>query len=129
MSAYIPSGPVSLPGIDTTGLTADVASATLLAVTATGRYSITGYIVVTTADGVASTLPKITISWTDADNATLQSFDLTPTSAGNTLTTLKQADMVVSALTGNDITYATSGYVSVTPATMTYALHLTIQKL
>lgn len=128
VSAYITSAPGILPGVNLTAQTANISATTLLATTASGMYRVSGYIVVTTVDGVSSTLPKITITWTDANNSAVQSFDLTATSTGNTTTTSKQGVMVVSALTTTNIQYATSGYVSNTPATMQYALHLTIEK-
>jgi hypothetical protein len=129
VSAYVSTGPTTLTPVDLTAQTANIGATTLLAATASARYLISGYIIVTTVDGVSSTMPKITITWTDPDNSAAQSFDLTATSAGNTTATIKQGVMVVSAKTATNIQYATSGYVSNTPATMQYALHLTIQKL
>lgn len=129
VSAYSKTGSSLLTGVNLTAQTANISATTLLAVTASGQYRVSGYIIVTTADGVSSTLPKITITWTDQDNTTGQSFDLTATSAGNTLTTFKSGILQLSAKTGNNIQYATSGYLSNTPATMQYALHLTIEKV
>lgn len=128
-SAYVPSSAVSFPSANATAQTANIAATTLLAVTVTGRYRISGYVIVTTPDGASSTLPSIVITWTDADSSVAQSFTLTPTNAGNTTTSLQQALMIVSAVTATNIQYATTGYVSGTPATMQYALHLTIEAL
>lgn len=129
VSAYIGTSPTTLTPVDLTAQVANISATTLLAATASARYLISGYIIVTTVDGASSTLPKITMTWTDPDSSVAQSFDLTATSAGNTTTTIKQGVMMVSAKTGTNIQYATSGYASGTPATMQYALHLTIQKL
>lgn len=129
VSASLPSTSTVLPGIDTTGLTADVATATLFAVLVSGMYRVTGYIVETTPDGVSSTLPTIDISWTDADTSVLITRSITATQAGNTTGTYDLGECSINALSTNDISYATNGYVSATPATMTYAIHLTIEKL
>lgn len=129
VSGYVPGSASIQPGIDTTGLTADVATATLLAVTATGMYRVTGYIVETTADGASSTLPTIDISWTDSDTGVSITRSITATQAGNTIGTYDLGECSINALTANDISYETNGYVSGTPATMTYAIHLTVEQL
>src|ERR1700677_4473827 len=82
-SAYVPTpatpplSPVVLTPVDLTAQDANISSTTLYAVTSTGRFRIGGYIVVTTADAVSSSLPSIVIGWTDADNSTVQSLTLT----------------------------------------------------
>lgn len=128
VSGYVPSSASIQPGINTTGLTANVATAPLLAVTASGAYRVTGYIVETVVGSVSSVLPKITISWTDTDTSVAESKDITATQAGNTVGTFDTGSVVVNALTANNISYATSGYAS-TAAGMTYAIHLTVEKL
>lgn len=129
VSAYVPSAASILPGINTTGLTANVGTATLLAVTATGMYRVTGYIVETTPDGVSSTLPTINITWVDADTGVSITRSITVTKTGNTAGTYDLGECSFNALTANNISYATAGYVSNTPATMTYAIHISIEKL
>ena len=114
-------------GIDLTAQTANVGPNTLVA-TPSGYYRISAYIVVTTVDGASSTLPSLTITWNDQDNGQAQSFVLTPTNAGNLLTTLEQSDMIVSAGSSATIDYETSGYASGTPATMQYAVHIRIEE-
>lgn len=115
-------------GVDLTAQTADVGPNTLVN-TPNGYYRISAYLVVTTVDGASSTLPKLTITWNDLDNGQAQSFDLTPTNAGNLLTTLEQSDMIVSAASSASIDYATSGYASGTPATMQFAIHIRVEQL
>lgn len=115
-------------GIDLTAQTANVGPNTLVT-TPSGYYRISAYIVVTTVDGASSTLPSLTIAWNDKDNGQAQSFVLTPTNAGNLLTTLEQSDMVVSAGSSASIDYETSGYASGTPAHMQYALHIRVEQL
>ena len=115
-------------GIDLTAQTANVGPNTLVT-TPSGYYRISAYIVVTTVDGASSTLPSLTITWNDQDNGQAQSFVLTPTNAGNLLTTLEQSDMIVSAGSSATIDYETSGYASGTPATMQYAVHIRVEQM
>lgn len=128
-SAYVPASAVSFPSTDLTAQTANISATTLLTAPSTGRYRISAYAIVTTPDGASSTLPSIVITWTDADNSIGQSFALTPTNAGNTTTTLQQASMIVSAVAAGAIQFAATGYASGTPATMAFALHITIEAL
>lgn len=114
---------------DLVGQTADVALTTLGTPLSNGRYRVSGYIIVTTVDGASSTLPSIVITWTDPDNNTAQSFTLTATSAGNLLTTKQSADVFISAKSGVAVQFNTTGYTSGTPATMQFAIHLTIERL
>ena len=115
-------------GVDLTAQTANVGPNTLVT-TPSGYYRISAYIVVTTVDGASSTLPSLTITWNDQDNGQAQSFVLTPTNAGNLLTTLEQSDMIVSAGSSATIDYETSGYASGTPATMQYAVHIRVEQM
>lgn len=120
----------NLASVNLTAQTADIGATTLYTPPSGqgGLYRISAYIIVITVDGTSSTLPKVTIGWTDKDNSTAQTFDLTATDSGNLLTTLAQAAMVIDAIEAVAITYATSGYASGgTP--MAYALHLKIEKL
>lgn len=112
-----------------TAQVANIAATTLGTPVSSGRYRVSGYIVLTTVDGASSTLPSIVITWTDPDNNTAQSLTLTPTNAGNVLTTLQQETAIISAKIAVAIQYATSGYASGTPATMAYAVHLVLERL
>jgi hypothetical protein len=129
VSGYVDSSAAVLPAIDTTGLTANVSITTLFAVTDAGVYRVSGYVVETTPDGASSTLPKLTITWVDADTSVTVHKDITATQAGNTAGTFDQGDVRVSAAASSNIQYTLSGYVSGTPATMTYAIHLTIEQV
>lgn len=128
-SAYVPASSVSLPPIDLTAQDADISATTLFTAAAAGRYRIGAYIIVTMADLISSTLPSVTITWTDADSSIGQSFTLTPTNAGNTTTTLQQAEMIISAVLSGAVQYTVAGYASGTPLAMKFALHLTAEAL
>ena len=130
-SAYVPAGsfPTSFPGADAVAQAADISATTLLAVTASGLYRISGYIIVTQTATTSSVLPSIVITWTDTDNSTPQSFTLTPTNAGNVLTTLQQGILIVDALTATNIQYSTTGYASVGGTVMNFGIHLRLESL
>ena len=126
ISAYVPSSAQNLPGVNTTGLTANVAATTLLAVTTAGMYRVSGYIILTVAGSISSTLPSIVITWNDKDSTVAQTITLTPTNAGNTTATYQQATCIIDAQATTNIQYSTTGYAS-NAAGMTYALHLRIE--
>lgn len=89
-----------------------------------GMWRITAYIIVTQAATVSSTLPSIVITWTDQNNNTSQTFTLTPTNAGNTLTTFQQASMAVSPKGITNINFSTTGYATNGATSMQYAVHV-----
>jgi hypothetical protein len=132
-SAYLPATTQELvsANLDLTAQNANITTATLYTPSASGLYRISAYIIVTTvaSTGAAtSTLPSVTIGWTDKDNSTAQTLVLTPTNAGNLLTTYQQASCVIDALTAVAITYATGSYASNTASQMQYALHIRIEE-
>lgn len=128
VSGYVPATSGSSP-INSTGLTDNVLATTILTPPSSALYRITATMIITTVDAVSSTLPSLTITWTDQDNSTGQSFVLLPTNNGNLLTTYQQSNMELSALSGGNIQYSTSGYASNTPNTMTYALRIRIEPM
>jgi hypothetical protein len=130
VSAYVTSATeLTGNGADLTAQTADVSPTDLITAPVAGRYRVSVYIIVTTADGASSTLPKVTLTWVDADNGAGQSFDVTPTNSGNVLTSAEFDDTFVSAGPSSPLSFSTSGYASGTPATMQFALHITVEKL
>ncbi len=129
ISAYASTSASVKASVNLTAQTANIGATTLLAVTASGAYRVSAYSIVTTVDGASSTLPKTTITWTDPNNSTGQTKDLTATNGGNILTTFEQGIMVFNAKTGTNIQYATSGYTSGTPATMQYAISLRLEAI
>lgn len=127
--------------IDTTGLTANVATATLYAVPASGEglYRINAYVVETIAGSVSSVLPNVQIVYTDKDSNTSVTIDATPIlgAAGigqtgalsaNTVGTAVSGVIVIYVKASTTIQYLTTNYASVA-AGMTYALHLKAEAL
>jgi hypothetical protein len=131
VSGSMPTG-VALAG---SGFNATVQSANISATdlvpapAADTRYRVSGYVVVTTVDGASSTLPKIVLTWNDADNGQAQSVDLTATSTGNTLATFKFGVAFLSVDVSAALSFSTTGYASGTPTTMKYAIHIVVEKL
>jgi hypothetical protein len=128
VSAYVASTGGINP-VNATGATDNITAATATTPTTAGLYRVTAYMIVTSPDAVSSTLPALTISWTDWDNTTPQSFVLLPTNNGNTTVTFQEDSMVVSSTSAVPIQYATSGYASNTPNSMAYALHIRIEAM
>lgn len=132
ISGYVSTSARINTSVDLTAQAANISATTLLAVTASGFYRVSAYIVVTQIPSTSSTLPKVTITWTDPNNSTGETFDLTATVAGipaNALTDFKQGVMVFNAKTASNIQYATSGYASVGGTAMNYALSLRLESL
>lgn len=133
--------PSELATIDSTGLTANVAAATLYAVPASGEglYRVSAYVVETTAGSVSSVLPNVQIIYTDKDSNVSVTIDATPVlgAAGlgqtgalnaNTGGTVSSGVIVIYVKASTTIQYMTSNYASVA-AGMTYALHLKLEVL
>lgn len=108
---------------------ANIATATLFTPLQSATYRVAVYIIETTIDGVSSTLPSVTIGWTDPDNSTAQTFALTASQATDALTNFKQATMLINAKAGVAITYSTGSYASNTANKMQYALKITLEML
>lgn len=114
--------------IDLTAQTANIGATNLVASPTAGVYRVSVYIAVTTAGGSSSVLPSVTITWNDQQSAQLESLVITPTNAGNALTTYQQATGVISANT-SAIQYATNSYASAGVPQMQYALHIRVEAL
>lgn len=114
--------------VDLTAQGANIAATTLLTPASPGLFRISVYIIVSRAASSTSTLPSVTITWTDQDNATGQSVTVTPTDSGNLLTTVHEGTLVVSAA-ASAIQYATAGFASSGGTSMQYALHMRAEAL
>ena len=127
VTAYV--GAVGSTGpVNSTGNNNNIAPTTLLAVSVAGLYRISAYMVVTTPDGISSTLPRLILTWTDQDSGASQTATLLPTNNGNTTSTYQEDMMIVSAAVAN-IQYSTTGYASNTPNAMQYALHIRVEQM
>lgn len=108
---------------------ANIGSTVLWAVTSTGFYHICTSIKRTQIATTSSTLPSVTLGWTDGDNSQTGTTTAVATNATNTLVATLPAQTVVYAKTGTNITYSTSGYASSGATPMQYALELNCEAL
>lgn len=115
--------------VDSTGLSDNVPSTTLIASPSNRKYRVSASLIVTTVDGASSTLPSLVLTWNDQDNGQPQSLTLTPTDSGNLQTTFQENDAILNVGSSADVSYSTTGYASGTPNTMLYALHIRVEIL
>jgi len=83
----------------------------------------------TTLDAVSCTLPKLTLSWTDADSGASLSQDITATVAATSSQVQSNGQILIKAQAGIAITFVTSGYVSHTANQMIYGINVAVEAL
>src|SRR5271157_611557 len=114
VSASVPTSAieVTVSSIDLLAQGANISATDLVAAGAVvaGLYRVTVFIIVTRAATSSSTMPKVTITWTDKDNSTPQTFDVTASNAGNLLTTFAQGSLILDAKTAVAVQYATASF-------------------
>lgn len=119
--------------IDATSQAANIATATLYSVPASGAgmYRVSIYVSVTQAATTSSTMPSTTIAYTDGNAGTnTHSTVTTATSAGNSVTTtFAQTTYVLYAKASTNITYATGSYASSGATALNYALRIKCEAL
>ncbi len=116
--------------IDAVTQAANISTATLYAVPATGLYRVTVYIAISQAATTSSTMPSTTITYTDGINSTVHSTTTTATAATNSLSTsFAQTTYICYAKTGTNIQYATGSYASSGAQIMNYHLHIRVEAL
>lgn len=126
----LPSGtPTQLAIVNLTTQAANISTATLYTPATTGFFRVTASLKRTQIATTSSTLPSLTIAWTEGDNSTAGSNVLIATNATNTLTAAIASQQVVWAKAATAITYATAGYASVGATPMQYALRIKCEGL
>lgn len=93
---------------------------------ASGVYLACAWAAVTQAATTSSTLPNVTIGFS---NGTAQTVTLTSTSAGNTVNTFQQACTPIRVGGQTAITYATGSYASTGATPMQYELWVTLSQV
>lgn len=116
--------------VSRTGLAANVTTATAFAVPSTGAgfYRVSVYIVESQAATTSSTMPAVTIGWTD-ETTTAQTSAVTSTSTGNAVGTFAEASTVFYAAASTNITYATGSYASSGATAMQYDIYVRVERL
>jgi hypothetical protein len=113
-NGWVPQVPGTVTNLSVKGKAANIANATLYAVPANmgGAYSIATYVKVTTAATSNSTLPSLTIFWTDAADNTVQNLVASATNTTNTTGLILQNTLTIYASGGTNIIYNANGYLS-----------------
>lgn len=129
-TAQLPAGVPSQSSVfNLTGQAVNIGVTPVLNVTTTGFYRITASIKRTQIATTSSTLPSVTIAWTEGDNSAAGSFVVIATNATNTLVAVAPSILVVWAKAGTSITYTTAGYASSGAIPMQYALRIKCEAL
>lgn len=120
----------SIVQADSTTNTANISTTNLIgALPQTGLYRLTAHIAVVVPGTVSSTLPSISVGYTDGDSAGAISGTVTNTSTGNTTSTIVTGEVILYGAISTPVTYSTSSYASSGATAMQYALHLRLEFL
>lgn len=129
-NAQLPSGsPVQLAIVNLTIQAANISTTTLYTPLITGFFRVTASLKRTQIATTSSTLPSLTIAWTEGDNSAAGSNVLIATNATNMLAAAIASQQVVWAKATTAITYATAGYASAGTTPMQYALRIKCEGL
>jgi hypothetical protein len=126
--------------VDNVTATANIGATPLYAVPASGLYRLSYYVIVNRVATTSSILPDLQLTWTDQDNFAVQTFGPVDLPAGtgagqsgaNTLTTMYQGSVVISAKASTNIQYqtgVTTAYASSGATTMQYSVRLKLEAL
>ncbi len=130
LASQLPAGtPVQAAAVHTATLVANVGSTVLFAVTASGFFRITSQIIRTQIATTSSTLPSLTITWTDGNNSAAGSVAAFATNATNTLVAVALIQTIVYAKAGTNINYTTAGYASSGVTPMQYSINLKCEQM
>jgi hypothetical protein len=128
--AQLPTGTaIQATAIKLTAQAANIGATTLYAVTATGLFRMSVSIKRTQAATTSSTLPSVTITWTEGDNSAAGSSALIASNATNTLVATAASELIVYAKTGTNIQYALASYASSGATPMQFALEIKCEAL
>lgn len=112
---------------------ANIGSTLLYTTTATsgGLYEAVCTTIITTADGVSSTLPQCNFIYTDPDTNAASTVTAVATSAGNVIGQLGPIGtrIYLNAKASTAINYSTTGYLSNTASQMKYAVHVALIRI
>lgn len=121
--------PVQLAIVNLITQGANISTATLYTPATTGFFRVTASLKRTQIGTTSSTLPSLTIAWTEGDNSAAGSNALIATNATNALVATIASQQVIWAKAATAITYATAGYASVGATPMQYALRIKCEGL
>jgi hypothetical protein len=115
--------------VSLTGQGASIGATAILNAALSGLYRISIAISVTTAATTSSTLPSVTIGYSQQESGAAISVTPIASSSSNSTSNVQQATLVCPVQAGANITYATSGYASSGATSMQYSLHIDVEFL
>jgi len=116
--------------VDLLGQTANVSTTNIIASTpAAGLYRISIHTAVTTAATSSSTLPSVTVSYTEQESSAAITGTAVSSNSGNLTTDVGRGDIICSCTASSAITFSTSGYASSGATAMQYSLHIRLEYL
>jgi hypothetical protein len=108
---------------------ANINATTIATPTTGGLFRISAQIVRSQIATTSSTLPSVTITWTDATNSAAGSNTIIATNATNTLVASPTVELLLVAKANTAISYSTTGYASSGATPMQYALRIKLEAL
>jgi len=116
--------------IDLLAQQADIIATNLTTPIANGYYRVSSYVVLTQAATVSSTVPPITVSWTDADLNAAESSQINSANNTNTFSSVSAPSLqprTFYARAGGTIVFFTAGYASNGATPMQFSVHLRLE--
>lgn len=108
---------------------ADVNAPTAYAVTASGTYRVSTYVVMTRAATTSATLPGVSVSYTEATTGVAVADPASLSAVINQLGAHSGGSVVIQAQQGTNIGYTTNNYASSGATSMQYAVRVVIERL
>jgi hypothetical protein len=108
---------------------ANIAAVTLFTPVVSGWYRIDSQEVLTRAATASSTLPSVSLTYTDADSSTVQIDQISASTATNTLGVCPTGSITFYAKVGTVIQFSTAAFASSGATSMQYALHVILEQI
>lgn len=109
---------------------ANVNSPTFYAVPTSGMYRVSAFVVISQAATTSSTMPSVSVSYTEATTGTVvQDNNITAQGTTNLVGLHSGGTAIISAQQGSNIGYTTSGYASVGATPMQFSVHIKVEFL
>jgi len=109
--------------------TANVNAPTLYSVPVSGMYRVSAFVVVSQAATTSSTMPSVSVNYTEATTGAAVQDMITQTATTNQVGLHSGGSVVISAQQGSNIGYITSNYASSGATPMQYSVHIKVEFL
>lgn len=107
----------------------NINSPTFYTVPASGMYRVSAYIVISQAATTSSTMPSVSVNYTEATSGAAVQDMIINTASLNQVGAHNGGSAVISAQQGSNIGYITAGYASSGATPMQYAVHMKVEFL